>query len=153
MAIHFDFLVRHIRILFSTDVAAMGVDTPNLNIGVSLAEETRPRILQLVSLSETASSQVSRFRSNASVPSLSPPPTPTPPTSLRSPSYRNEGCSPFVKKASAQVSISKQSYIYIWVLRGARIFLIGCCVFQSGQRIDHSRQHCQEPGGHRLRHR
>ena len=78
MAIHFDFLVRHIRILFSTDVAAMGVDTPNLNIGVSLAEETRPRILQLVSLSETASSQVSKFRSNTSVPSLSHPPYPNP---------------------------------------------------------------------------
>ena len=32
---HFYFVVRHIRVLFSTDVAAMGVDTPDLNIGVS----------------------------------------------------------------------------------------------------------------------
>ena len=28
---HFYFVVRHIRVLFSTDVAAMGVDTPDLN--------------------------------------------------------------------------------------------------------------------------
>ena len=31
-------LARRIRVLFSTDVAAMGVDTPDLNIGVSLGE-------------------------------------------------------------------------------------------------------------------
>ena len=55
--------------------------------------------------------------------------------------------------ASAQVYISKQSFIYIWVLRGARMLLIGCCIVQSRQRIDHSRQHCQEEpgGGQRLR--
>ena len=38
LAIHFRFLVRRIIVLFSTDVAAMGVDTPDLNIGVSLGE-------------------------------------------------------------------------------------------------------------------
>ena len=38
LAIHFRLPVRRIRVLFSTDVAAMGVDTPDLNIGVSLGE-------------------------------------------------------------------------------------------------------------------
>ena len=49
-----------------------------------------------------------------------------------------------LKMASAQVSISEQSYINIW---GTRRLIIGCFVNQSGQRIHHSRHHCQEPGG------
>ena len=49
-----------------------------------------------------------------------------------------------LKMASAQVFISEQSYINIW---GTRRLIIGCFVDHSGQRIHHSRHHCQEPGG------
>ena len=49
-----------------------------------------------------------------------------------------------LKMASAEVFISEQSYINIW---GTRRLIIGCFVNQSGQRIHHSRHHCQEPGG------
>ena len=96
---------------------------------------------------------VLKFRSNTSVPSLSP---------LLPQPLRQTFDQPVIEMKAVPLKSQDGKFTSVYFktklhlhmgAEGSRMLLIGCCFLQSRQMIDNSRQHCQEPGGHRLRHR